>query len=101
MEMEVWKPVKGFEGFYEISNTGRVKSLERISRRNNKPYKKKEKILTPIPMGNYLGIQLAINKNTRNVISTDWLQMPLLNQKVTSLIIRMETNTITTLITLN
>ena len=60
--MEVWKPVKGFEGFYEISNTGRVKSLERISRRNNKPYKKKEKILTPIPMGNYLGIQLAINK---------------------------------------
>ncbi|HHB2481296.1 TPA: NUMOD4 domain-containing protein [Bacillus cereus] len=27
---EIWKPVLGFEGLYEISNTGSVKSLERI-----------------------------------------------------------------------
>jgi NUMOD4 motif/HNH endonuclease len=26
---EIWKPVIGFEGFYEISNRGRVKSLAR------------------------------------------------------------------------
>lgn len=26
---EIWKPVKGFEGFYEVSNKGRVKSLDR------------------------------------------------------------------------
>lgn len=26
---EVWKPVKGYEGLYEISNYGRVKSLPR------------------------------------------------------------------------
>lgn len=26
---EVWKPIKGFEGLYEISNFGRVKSLAR------------------------------------------------------------------------
>jgi hypothetical protein len=26
---EVWKPVVGFEGFYEVSNRGRVKSLAR------------------------------------------------------------------------
>ena len=26
---EVWKPVKGYEGLYEVSNMGRVKSLER------------------------------------------------------------------------
>lgn len=29
MEKEVWKPVKGYEGFYEVSDLGRVKSLSR------------------------------------------------------------------------
>ncbi|MGX5581891.1 NUMOD4 domain-containing protein, partial [Bacillus cereus] len=24
---EVWKPVKGYEGLYKVSNQGRVKSL--------------------------------------------------------------------------
>jgi len=27
---EIWKPIKGYEGRYEVSNTGKVKSLERI-----------------------------------------------------------------------
>jgi hypothetical protein len=27
---EIWKPVKGYEGLYEVSNFGRVKSLERV-----------------------------------------------------------------------
>lgn len=26
---EVWKPIKGYEGLYEISSTGRVKSFHR------------------------------------------------------------------------
>lgn len=30
MNNEIWKPVKGYEGFYEVSNLGRVKSLDRI-----------------------------------------------------------------------
>jgi len=24
---EIWKPVKGFEGLYEVSNLGRVRSI--------------------------------------------------------------------------
>lgn len=28
--MEVWKPISGYEGFYEVSNLGRIRSLERI-----------------------------------------------------------------------
>lgn len=27
---EMWKPIKGFEGLYEISNMGKVKTLRRI-----------------------------------------------------------------------
>lgn len=27
---EIWKPIPGYEGYYEISNTGKVRSLTRI-----------------------------------------------------------------------
>ena len=29
-EHEIWKDVSGFEGYYKVSNLGRVKSLDRI-----------------------------------------------------------------------
>ena len=32
---EVWKDIKGFEGFYQVSNMGRVKSLERTITRKD------------------------------------------------------------------
>ena len=58
---EIWKPIKGYEGFYEVSNLGRVKSLaysggERINR--------KEIILKSSMSGpkmNYPNIRLYIN----------------------------------------
>ncbi|AGO47430.1 HNH endonuclease [Cellulophaga phage phi19:3] len=28
--MEIWKPIKGYENIYQVSNFGRVKSLDRI-----------------------------------------------------------------------
>lgn len=33
--MEIWKPIQGYEGQYEVSNCGRVKSLERWSTDKN------------------------------------------------------------------
>lgn len=37
LEKEIWLPIKDYEGFYEISNLGRVRSLDRIVYfRNNK-----------------------------------------------------------------
>ena len=32
---EIWKDIEGFEGLYQISNLGRVKSLERIVLQKN------------------------------------------------------------------
>lgn len=32
---EIWKSIKGFEGRYEVSDKGRVKSLERVVMRND------------------------------------------------------------------
>lgn len=34
MDMEeVWKPIKGYEGFYEVSSYWRVRSIDRYDRR--------------------------------------------------------------------
>lgn len=33
MTTELWKPIKGYEGFYEVSSKGRVRSVERIDAR--------------------------------------------------------------------
>ena len=43
---EIWKPVVGYEGLYEVSNLGRVKSLSRIDSRGHKI---KERILSIKP----------------------------------------------------
>ena len=32
---EIWRPVPGFEGEYEVSNLGKVRSLDRIQHRSN------------------------------------------------------------------
>jgi hypothetical protein len=34
--IEIWRPIKGYEGLYSISNFGRVKSEDRIIKRNNR-----------------------------------------------------------------
>lgn len=46
MENEIWKDIKDYEGYYQISNMGRVKSLKRIiPHRINGEYHIPEKIL--------------------------------------------------------
>jgi hypothetical protein len=46
LEGEVWVDVKGLEGFYKISNLGRVKSLKRfVEKSNNRVMNFQEKIL--------------------------------------------------------
>jgi len=32
---EIWKPIKGYEGYYEISNLGRVRSVNRVIKQGN------------------------------------------------------------------
>ena len=34
-QAEIWKAMPGYEGYYEVSDLGRVKSLERIIRKIN------------------------------------------------------------------
>lgn len=58
---EIWKDIKGYENLYQVSNMGRVKSLERIIIRcDNKTQTIKEKILkTRIGNNGYYTIILS------------------------------------------
>jgi len=44
--METWKDVKGYEGLYQVSDLGRIRSLGRVcNAKNNSTSKKRERIL--------------------------------------------------------
>ena len=47
LEQEIWKDIKGYEGLYQVSNLGRVKSLERQVWNRFQMVNKPEKILKP------------------------------------------------------
>ena len=56
---EIWRDIQGYEGYYQVSNRGRVKSLERIDNNNHKV---KEKILKMVSdKDGYLIINLYKN----------------------------------------
>ena len=67
---EIWKDVKGYEGCYQVSNLGRVKSLERKVRGGNNWPTRKECILKPgISRDGYLlvGFSKKNKKTTRTI----------------------------------
>ena len=65
-EKEVWRDIPNYEGFYQASNLGRIKSLERIDAIGRK---RKEKILKPrITRGGYYLVAL-----TKQSIRKDYL----------------------------
>ena len=59
--METWKNIKGYEGLYQVSNMGRVKSLERtIIKKDGRKQTVKERILKGTPdKDGYLKIGLS------------------------------------------
>lgn len=60
---EVWKPVAGYEGLYEVSNLGRVKSLPKVVDLGRAKQNRVEKFLRPIPDGKgYLMVWLFKNQ---------------------------------------
>ncbi len=61
--MEEWKDIKGYEGQYQISNLGRVKSLARqVNSGCYSGYISKEKMLNLVPdKDGYLKTSLSLN----------------------------------------
>ena len=68
MESEIWKDVVGYEGFYQVSNTGRIKSLERFIMRNGYKTRLSEKFKKICnDTDGYKITILCINNNVYNV----------------------------------
>lgn len=74
---EEWRDVVGFEGFYQVSNLGRIKSLERVTSDNKHLC---ERILTP-QGSTYLSIDLwreghGYNKSIHRLVAEAFLPNP-------------------------
>lgn len=71
---EIWKPVNGFEGLYEVSNKGRVRSLDHyVTQKGNfgveyeRLYKGREIVPVPCSVG-YETITLSNGKTKKTVL---------------------------------
>ena len=57
---EIWKDIEGYEGMYQVSNLGRVKSLSNSRTRH-------EKILVPIKNKGYFYVRLFQSAKCKRV----------------------------------
>ena len=62
MNKEIWKNIKGFEGLYEVSNLGNIKSLSKINKNKNK--------LVAQRVQNNGYIHVCLSKNGKTQIKT-------------------------------
>lgn len=69
--MEIWKDIKDYEGLYQVSNLGRVKSLPRLitqwNRFKNITYPVPEKILSPRMINDYYSVTLSKEGKTKSI----------------------------------
>ena len=76
---EIWKDIPKYEGLYQASNLGRVKSLSRLRFNNGGKFTSKEKILKPAKCKNYLLVVLYKNKIAKSIQVHQLVAMAFLN----------------------
>lgn len=64
MMEEIWKDIEGYEGYYQVSNLGRVKSFERVVYKkmyggNVHGYKRKGRVMNQDDANGYMQVQLS------------------------------------------
>lgn len=75
-EIEIWKDVVGYEGLYQVSNLGKVRSLDRVVKRG---WCYKGKLLTPTVNkdNGYLYVNLAgKNKTVHRLVALAFIPNP-------------------------
>jgi hypothetical protein len=67
-DMEIWKDIQGYEGFYQVSNLGRVKSLKRFVNHRTGKRVVSEKILNQwIYNSGYIAVTLKSYSNKKSI----------------------------------
>ena len=73
--MELWEPIKGMEGHYEVAKWGRIKSLKRIKKQWNGykyiEYEIPEKIRKPRYFNGYYIVNLTI----KGIRQQEWVHL--------------------------
>lgn len=68
---EIWKPVEGYEGVYEVSNTGKVRSIDRTiylhGAREGQTRVYSGKLLKPLHTQDHLFVHLQKQGTRKNV----------------------------------
>ena len=77
-EKEIWRDVVGYEGLYQVSNNGNVKSLSREVNNGNGTYFTKERILKPMENHKgYLGVELQDKWHfIHRIVATTFIENP-------------------------
>lgn len=66
---EIWKDINGYEGLYQISNFGNVKSVDRISKHSNGDLTLKGKLLKSVKNSRgYLQVDLCKNGKIKKIL---------------------------------
>lgn len=83
MNKEQWKPIIGYEKYYEVSDAGRVRSKNRVITYNEKSYLKKGRILklTKHHKNSYLNCTLSVNNihklmSAHRLVATEFIENP-------------------------
>ncbi len=86
---EVWKDIKGFEGFYQVSNKGRIRGVERvIEYRYGKKRIWKGKIKKPtVTKKGYLKVGLfkgkqKVTREIQRIVAETFIENPLKKEQV-------------------
>ena len=82
--MEIWKDIKGYEGKYQISNLGNIKSIERLTKFGNRELWIREKLLKHYITKKCLYSQITLrdynltpkNKMTHRLVATAFIPNP-------------------------
>ena len=62
---EIWKDIPNYEGLYQVSNLGNVKSLNHIRKNGTNEYMQRGRKLKPQKANNYLFVKLSKEKRMR------------------------------------
>ena len=67
--IEEWRPVEGYEGLYEVSNTGRVRSLDRYVKGKGESYRLRKGSILSLVKSNlgYLQVSLCCNGKYKTI----------------------------------
>lgn len=82
MQKEIWKDIPEYEGYYQVSSNGMVKSLNRKAWNGKSWHKIKSRILKPeIIIGNYNRVTLNLSGKRRKIKNSVIVAMAFLGHK--------------------